>query len=196
MMSVNPQIALQVDFAATAIAIVALLISIMVSRRQTRVALQNLRQQRDSDMIQWSNRALDHFCTAEMILRQEYHSITSQAEYEKVRLWTMRDISCCIDQGRLFFPNVDHDKHGQHKETAFRGLRPRALDCLVFTYRLLSNDARYDHVHAFEAHRKDVTDFKRQFISDVQSELDPRGLVRFLKEHLGNKGNVANSKNL
>ncbi len=186
MVSVNPQIALQVDLAAAAIAVVALLISIMVSRRQSRVALQDLRLHRDSDIVEWSNRALDHFCSTEMILRQEYHSITSQAEFEKLRLQTMRHVSSCIDQGRLFFPNLDHDnpnwnvdKHGQLKPDAYKGFRHPALDCLVFAYDLLRNDVRYERVHSFETFRNKVTTFKRQFISEVQSELDPRGLARF-----------------
>jgi hypothetical protein len=201
-MSVNPQIALQVDLASTAIAIVALLISIMVSRRQSRVALQDLRPHRDGDIIGWSIRALDHFCSTEMILRQEYHSITGQAEFEKVRLQTMRDISSCIDQGRLFFPNLDHDnpnrdldKHGLPKPDAYKGFRHPALDCLVLTYDLLRKNALYEGVDAFEAYRKEVTDSKRKFISEVQSELDPRGFARFLnRAALDNKGDVAKSK--
>jgi hypothetical protein len=203
-MSVNPEIALQVDLAAAAIAIIALTVSIVVSRRQSQAALQNLRLQRDSDIIEWSNRALDHMSSAEMILRQEYHSITSQAEFEKVRLQTMRNISSCIDQGRLFFPNLHHDnpnlafdKHGLPKPDAYKGFRHPVLDRLVDTYRLLDNDARYDRVQTFEAHRKNVTDYKREFISRVQSELDPRGLAKFLNEALpGNKANVAKSKSL
>src|SRR5215468_1765309 len=99
LMSFNQEIGLHVDLAAALIAFVALLISIMVSRRQSRVALENLRLQRDSDIIKWSNRALDHLCTAEMILRQEYHLFTAESEYEKARLEIMRDVSSCIDQG-------------------------------------------------------------------------------------------------
>ncbi len=164
--------------------VVALLISFFVSRPQSNVALQNLRLQRDNAIIEWSNRALDYLRSAEMLLKQEYHSVTPQAEYEKVRLVTMRDISSCIDQGRLFFPNLHHDKHGHHKPGAFQGFRHPVLDCLVFTYRLLDHVAYNHEVHAFEADRDKVTDYKREFISLVQAELDPRGLVRFLKEHL------------
>jgi hypothetical protein len=122
MLSVSHEISLSLDFASATIAIVALLISFVVSRRQARVALQNLRLLRDNAIIQWSNRALDYFCAAEMILKQEYQSITAQAEYEKVRLGTMRDISSCADQGRLFFPNLPHDTHGREKLPALPGL--------------------------------------------------------------------------
>jgi len=177
-----------------AIAVVALLISIFVARRQSRVALQNLRLQRDNAIIQWSNRALDYLCSAEMILKPEYHAVMPQAEYEKVRLAAMRDISSCIDQGRLFFPNLHHDKKGHDKPAAYRGSRPPVLDCLVFTHDLLGQAAH--HQDSLEKGRSEVTKFRREFISLVQSELDPRGLVRFLNEHLVEKTKVTPSKSL
>jgi hypothetical protein len=179
-----------------AIAVVALLVSIFVARRQSRVALQNLRLQRDNAIIQWSNRALDYLCSAEMILKQEYRAVMPQAEYEKIRLASMRDISSCIDQGRLFFPNRHHDKKGLDKPAAYRGSRPPALDCLVFTHDLLGQAAHHQDIHAIEAGRKEVTKFRRDFISVVQSELDPRGLVRFLNANLADKAKVAAKKNL
>jgi hypothetical protein len=186
-MTFNPEIGLHADLAAALIALVALLISIMVSRRQSRVALENLRLQRDSDIIKWSNRALDHLCSAEMILRQEYHVFTAESEYEKARLELMRDISSCIDQGRLFFPNLKTDK---------QGYRHPVLDCLVATYRVLeSNDIRRDDGAAFEADRNKVTEFKKLFIYRLDSELDPQGIVRFLKDQLGNRAAVAKWKN-
>jgi hypothetical protein len=183
-MSVNPEITLS---------IVALLISIIFSRRQSRVAMQNLRMQRDNAIIQWSNKALEYLCSAEMILKHEFHSIMQHAEFEKARLGTMRDISACIDQGRLFFPNLLHEKRGEDKPAAYRGVRHRALDCLVFTYDLLDRAARDQDVHAFEAVHRQVTGFRREFISLVQSELDPRGLVRFLSGHLAGKAVTAAS---
>lgn len=196
MLSVSHEVSLSLDFASATIAIVALLISFIVSRRQARVALQNLRLQRDNAIIQWSNRALDCFCSAEMILKQEYRAVMPQAEYEKVRLATMRDISSCIDQGRLFFPNLHHDRKGHDKPAAYRGSRPPALDCLVFAHDLLGQAAHHQDIHAIEAGHDEVTKFRRDFISVVQSELDPRGLIRFLKQHLTDKAKVAASKSL
>jgi hypothetical protein len=192
----NPEIALHVDLAAALIALVALVISVMVSRHQSRVALENLRLQRDSDIIKWSNRAVDHLCSAEMILRPEYHLFTAESAYEKARLELMRDLSSCIDQGRLFFPNLRVDKQGQDKQGAYQGYRHPVLDCLVATYRVLEhNDVRREDSAAFETDRSNVTDFKRLFISRLDAELDPRGIIRFLKDQLGHKGKVAKLKN-
>jgi hypothetical protein len=179
-----------------AIAIAALVISIFVARRQSRVALQNLRLQRDNAIILWSNRALDHLCSAEMILKQEYRSVMSQAEYEKARLATMRNISSCIDQGRLFFPNLHHPTKGQDKPAAFRGSRHPVLDCLVFSHDLLGQAGHHQDIHAVETGRNEVVRFRREFISHVQSELDPHGLVRFLNKHLADKAKVKPPKSL
>ncbi len=194
-MSVNPEVGLHVDLAAALIALVALMISVWVSRRQSRVALENLRLQRDRDIIKWSNRAVDHLCAAEMILRQEYRVFTAESDYERTRLGLMRDLSSCIDQGRLFFPNLRTDKHGHDKPSAYQGYRHPVLDCLVATHNVLeNNDVRREDADAFEADRSNVQDFKRLFISRLDSELDPRGIVRFLKEQLGPKGTVAKLK--
>ena len=182
-MSVNPQIALQIDFAAAAIAVVALLISLWVSRRQSRLDLENLRLQRDNDIISWSIKSLDAFCTAEMLLRREYWASCQQADYEKQRLMLMRDLSSCIDQGRLYFPNIDKDKYGLHKESAFQGMRHLVLDCLVWTYDLLKDETGFDKIEDFEGRRAAVTKYKREFLSDVQSEVDPVRRVSFLRSH-------------
>jgi hypothetical protein len=194
-MSFNPEIGLHVDLAAALIALVALVISIMVSRHQSRVALENLRLQRDSDIIKWSNRAVDHLCSAEMILRQEYHLFTAESEYERTRLSLIRDLSSCIDQGRLFFPNLKTDRHGENKPGAYQGYRHPVLDCLVATHNVLeNNDVRREDAAVFETDRNNVTGFKKLFISRLDSELDPRGIVRFLKDQLGTKGTMAKLK--
>lgn len=140
-----------------------------------------------------SDRALDHLCSAEMILKQEYHAVTAQAEYEKVRLATMRDISSCADQGRLFFPNLPDEKHGLEKPAAFQGYRHPVLSCLVKTYELLGDVARRQDIPTFETDREKVIHFRRRFISLVQTELDPRGLGEFLKAHLAGKAKLAKS---
>jgi hypothetical protein len=151
-----------------------------VSRRQSRLDLENLRMQRDNDIIHWSNRALDAFCSAEMLLHQEYWASSDKAGYEKERFTIMRELSSCIDQGRLYFPNINKDSYGLHKESAFQGMRHLALDCLVWTYDLLRNESGYDKTDDFDGRRAEVTKYKREFVSEVQSEVDPIRRVSFL----------------
>ena len=184
-MSFNPQIALQIDFAAAAIAVVALVISVLISRRQSRLDLEQLRMQRDNDVIGWCNKSLDAFCSAEMLLHREYWASSAKADYEKERMTIMRDLSSCIDQGRLYFPNLNKQQYGLHKESAFQGLRHLALDCLVWTYDVLRNDSGYDKTEDFEGRRAEITKYKREFVSEVQSEVDPVRRVSFLSGHRG-----------
>jgi hypothetical protein len=183
------KIALQVDLAAALIACLALVISIWVSRRQARLEIEALRLQRDSDVAGWSNRAINSLCEAEMILRQEFRANASRSDYELRRLSIMAALSACVDEGRLYFPNVENDKYGLHKESAYRGIRHAALDQLVWTYDLLKEAIQKDgsgiegeKEAELKAQRKKITDFKREFVSLVQSEVDPKRRVYFLTE--------------
>ena len=63
------EITLQVDLATTAIAVMAFLVSVWLGWRQSRLDVESLRQQRDTDIIHWSNSALGACCHAEMLLR-------------------------------------------------------------------------------------------------------------------------------
>jgi hypothetical protein len=136
-MPLASEIGLQVDLAAAIIAIIALVISIWIARRQSRLEIESLRLQRDSDIIEWSNVALDACCQAEMLMRPEYAEASVEADFERKRFEVLASISCCIDRGRLYFPNIDADAYGLHKEAAFRGHRHTALDQLVAVYDLL-----------------------------------------------------------
>ena len=179
----SPQ--LQIDLAAAAIAVLALLFSYRTGRRQARLERETLRLQRDSDVIAWSNDCLVHLCRAEMLLRAEYPAVISDRDYEKSRYEVLADISCCVDRGRLYFPNRDVDRFGVNKESAFRGKRHGVLDRLVWVYELVSavTFAHPSDGAAREAVRTKVNTCKREFISEVQAEVDPRRRVEFLKVH-------------
>ena len=58
--------------ATTAIAVMAFLVSFWLGWRQSRLDIESLRQQRDTDIIHWSNSALGACCQAEMLLRPDY----------------------------------------------------------------------------------------------------------------------------
>jgi hypothetical protein len=175
------KVALQVDLAAALIACLALVISIWVSRRQTRLEVEALRLQRDSDIAGWSNRAIGALCEAEMLLKREFRASTSKADYELKRLSIMAVLSACVDEGRLYFPNVENDSYGLHKESAYRGFRHAALDQLVGAYDLLKSVRYEDDLDAdLKTRRKSVTAHKREFVSLVQSEIDPKRRVFFL----------------
>jgi hypothetical protein len=178
------ELAFQVDLAAAAIAIVALLFSIWTGRRQQRMERETLRMQRDSDVIAWSNACLASLCQAEMLMRSEYVAVTPEPEFEKLRFETLADISCAIDRGRMFFPNREHEKVGLDREGAFRGRRHAVLNRLVSVYDLLSDVTHRTPATPDERQqvREQSITHKRHFISEVQSEVDPRRRISFLEQ--------------
>jgi hypothetical protein len=179
------ELALQVDLAAAAIAIVALLFSLWTGRRQRRLERETLRLQRDSDIIAWSNACLANLCQAEMLMRPEYAAAISANEFEKQRYEVLAAISCSIDRGRMFFPNREHDRIGLDREGAFRGRRHAVLDRLVWVYDLLEQVGHRSPAEAsqrLEIREQSIT-HKRHFISEVQSEVDPRRRISFLEQH-------------
>jgi len=179
------ELAFQVDLAAAAIAIVALVYSVRSGARQRRLERETLRLQRDSDIIAWSNACLENLCQAEMLMRPEYAAVMPEPDFERLRYQTLAAISCSIDRGRMFFPNRDHDRVGLDKEAAFRGHRHALLSRLVKIYDLLSNVTFSTPANEAERRqmREDAITHKRHFISEVQSEVDPRRRISFLEQH-------------
>ena len=86
------------------------------------------------------------------------------------------------DAGRLYFPNSEANKYGLHKEGAFRGVRHPVLDMLVRVYDLLEKVTH--QVPASPEERSELRDqatyCRREFISRVQAQVDPRRRVNFL----------------
>jgi hypothetical protein len=149
--------------------------------RQSRLDIERLRQQRDTDIIRWSDVALVACCNAEMLLTPDYLNVTDMKDYEKRRFEVLEQLSCAIDSGRLYFPNLESDKYGLEKEAAFRGKRHAVLDMLVRIYDLLHN-VSYGRPDAAEraALREQAVNHKCELISRVQAEVDPRRRVSFL----------------
>jgi hypothetical protein len=183
-----PEIQWQIDLAAAFIAIVALGISIYFGWRPSNIELESLRQQRDNDIIAWSDAAIDACCRAEMVLDPDYAVATSEQEFQVNRLETLAGLSSAIDKGRLYFPNRQDDAYGLEKDAAYRGHRHAALDRLVGVYALLSgvSHASPDRPARSETRERAIC-YKREFVSIVQSEVDPKRRVHFLDKD-GRKG--------
>ena len=165
------EITLQVDLATTAIAVMAFLVSFWLGWRQSRLDVESLRQQRDTDIIHWSNSALG-----------DYAAVVEPNPYERERFKVLEDLSYAIDAGRLYFPNSEADKYGLHKEGAFRGVRHPVLDMLVRVYDLLEKVTHQVPASPEERSelREQVNYCRREFISRVQAQVDPRRRVNFL----------------
>jgi hypothetical protein len=176
------EITLQVDLATTIIALLGLFFSLWLGWRQSHLDVERLRQQRDTDIIQWSNSCLEVCCQAEMLLRPEYQAVSQAEEFERKRFEVLGKVSAGIDAGRLYFPNSEAERLGLHKEGAFRGVRHQVLDMLVQIYDLLRKVTYKSPEDAQErlAIREQAIACKREFISRVQAEVDPRRRAHFL----------------
>ncbi len=70
----------------------------------------------------------------------------------------------------MFFPNFDHEKTGLDKQFAYRGVRHRALDALVFMYDDYNECTYQDRSNCVS----EFTNFRREFVSEVQLKIDAR----------------------
>ncbi len=141
------------------------------TRRQRRLQSETLRQQVDAASVDWGRRAIDALCEAVALAQASHLMAHEQAER---RSSLAARLSALVDEGRLFFPNVDPDDHGTDKTAAFRGRRPPILDALIYAYhevRLLDRPAaRMADSAAY------LVDCRRLLVSELQAHLDPRRL--------------------
>jgi hypothetical protein len=173
------EIALQLDLAAAAIAVIALFISARTWRQQSRIALETLRIQRDNDVIRWSNDLIDTIVGIEFLLRSgARHPDPSGFVVERDQY--LARLSAYIEKGRLYFPNVDHRTFGTEKEAAYRGHRQAILDRLVEIYDLIKDLDPRDAV-SLEAAKAEVLNKKKAFVSEAQSQVEPRRRISFLR---------------
>jgi hypothetical protein len=88
---------------------------------------------RYSDVLAWSNQAISAMQTLQLICKygESYYS-TSELDAKLKELGFTTSI--LIEQGRMFFRNQEAESHGQEKEPAYRGFRPRILDPLLVAH--------------------------------------------------------------
>ncbi len=168
------------DLAAGAIALIALYFSIRARRNQERLAVETIRIARDNDVIRWSNEMIDTIVGIEFLLRPAGRP-PDAAQFMAKRDEFLAKLSSNIEKGRLYFPNLDHNKFGTEKESAYRGHRQPILDRLVEIYDLIK-DVDLQDAAKLDAVRAEVLNKKRAFVSEAQSAVEPRRRVMFLKK--------------
>ena len=104
---------------------------------------------------------------------------------EIARRETLVTLSACIDMGRWYFPNRDHDKQGQTKEPAFRGVRQPCLDWVVLAYDICSGQRSANDSRGL------LVSCQRNFVSCIQEVLDPRSRERAIERVLTDFGAIA-----
>jgi hypothetical protein len=168
---------------AAIVAFVALGVSVVVALRQERLAKQQLKLQRDSDLLESGSRAVDALqAMLEFAATREHFVEGSERRIEGERLCS--SVSAEIDKGRWFLPNIEDQagKFGIKKELAYRGFRQIALDALVYSHDRFSKWLETDHLDQLKREEliKFLTDSKRVLVSEVQHTVDPRRIQKLV----------------
>jgi hypothetical protein len=132
-----------------ALSAAALTFSIVTWRKERRERADQLREdarreadqraaednKRDDELLAWSNRAIDSMSRIDALCRYSADDL-EPGEFNRRKADLAAEVSAILDQGRIFFPNVQAE--GREDPTS-KGLRPRILDELRLAY-LIARD--------------------------------------------------------
>jgi hypothetical protein len=91
---------------------------------------------RRADVLRWAEDSIDQLQTLLVICVLDEGELEPAFEREKLAA-IMLTTSTLAERGRLFFKNeIRSDGHGQDKEAAYQGYRPKILDQLVVAHQI------------------------------------------------------------
>jgi hypothetical protein len=155
------------------LAIVSLAFNYMVVRKQTELQTATLRVEMDSEVIAWTQEAIDAVSAGVALARSRGAEGYAAGEFRRSVSEASQRLSSLADRGRLFFPNDRPDAHGHEKERAFQGFRQPILDAVVFACARLdrmqtSGDSPDAETAAY------LIKCRRLLVSEAQNAVDPR----------------------
>lgn len=152
------------------ISVLAVLLNIVITSRQTRVGVETLKFNNDSQVMNWANRAVAAMAEAQHICA----SPNVGALYLNERgIALATALSSLIDEGRWYFPNMGRRPTDTEKAGAYRGTRQPILDYVFSAYEAVHEMMTNDDA-AREALAAKIAEAKRHFVSEVQHAVDPR----------------------
>ena len=122
----------------------------------------------------WGNDCIDALAEAGQFCLLQKSEFPNSHAYAIQKSELLHRLSALIDQGRLFYRNVDQDRYGLHNFPARRGYRPEILDPLVAAYRSVlemcgsANEDRFRRLY----------EWRGRFITLLQCEVDPSWLQK------------------
>ena len=130
-----------------------------LTRIQSVLAHQSWSDEYFREITSWS-------CNVATAISRAIHLVG--VEDQDARRDVLSTLSACIDMGRWYFPNRDHEKEGKNKEPAYRGVRQPCLDWVVFAYDVFDGEKNIKDARA------QLVSCQRHFVSCIQEVLDPR----------------------
>jgi hypothetical protein len=129
-------------------------------------------------VLDWANESIDALSEGVWLARAHANAQNRAVLAEPIAKLSWR-LSALADRGRMFFPNLAPDAHGQDKPGAFQGYRPPVLDAVLFA--LYQVEQMTPTGASTEAAMKFIQDCRRLLVSEVQYAIDPRRKGRMLK---------------
>jgi len=147
----------------------AALAAYYAATRQNRLTATSIAADWLRDLRAWASEAVDVLAEATYTCRKGDPALSSddQATISRCRC----RLSALIDRGRFLLPNERESDYGDHKASAYKGLRPPALDALVAAERILGEVM---DLFSFPDRKSALIGVRREFVSTVQAILDPR----------------------
>ena len=150
------------------------------TRRQAQIAVEQLISSHGKGVREWADDVIETigrsitlcYCIDNGLLEQEFIRERSNV---------MQRLSALIDRGRLLFPNLDHDQYGMHKPAAFRGIRQAVLDHVADAHDATA-DTQFDDPQLY---LRNLIEARREFVSEIQQNLDPRAQQQRLRRLAG-----------
>jgi hypothetical protein len=155
------QISDWVGVISAGVSVLAVVLNIALTSRQTRVSVENFKFNNDTQVMSWANRVV-------VAMAEAYH-LNPKTDMHALAT----SLSALIDEGRWFFPNVGKKETDPEKHGAYQGKRQPVLDSIVAVYDAViampaaSDQARQELMASIHAAR-------RSFVSEIQHAVDPR----------------------
>jgi hypothetical protein len=143
------------------ISVLALVLNIVITSRQTRVSVENFKFNNDTQLMNWANRVV-------VAMAEAYH-LTGKTDTHALAT----NLSALIDEGRWFFPNIGKKETDHEKPGAYRGTRQAVLDHIVAVYDAVVAMPNAD-AQASQQQMANIHEARRHFVSEIQHAVDPR----------------------
>ncbi|MEL6289103.1 MAG: hypothetical protein AAFQ35_10045 [Pseudomonadota bacterium] len=175
---------------AAILSLFAILLSLWVFARQQRLGRWQLRVQRDDNILHWAHACIGIMAEVEQRVSADEGappaSVAAPVLSAEAFIMLRARLSSLIDEGRLYFPNVQSKTHGIDKHGAYRGHRQPILDPLVAFYDCMAVLKRSDRAadapvasavissSAVDSDIAALNGHRREFVTWCQTKIDPR----------------------
>lgn len=157
------------NFAVAVLAIVFAAVAYREAVRQNRLSASSVVSDWLRDLRAWASEAVDVLAEATYTSGVGDPDVVTDKAICLLR--ARHRLSALIDRGRFLLPNDHENEYSSRESKAYRGLRHHAIDALVAAEKVLAGNIS---LHAFPDQKAALIGLRREFVSAVQSIIDPQ----------------------